>query len=144
MKASNINKSGMFRIRAFNRKHTCPLKDRVYSQQHVTSNLIGGIVKPKLVDHKRKYTPSDIKKMLRLILELMLTICWLERPKRKLWNLWGVHPAGLYANLPAYLYMMDNTYLRSHIRMKRLLIMSSCIYLLHWIHLYGDLCTVDQ
>ncbi|KAH0727831.1 hypothetical protein KY284_003696 [Solanum tuberosum] len=29
--ASNINKSGMFRIRAFNTEHTCPLKDRVYS-----------------------------------------------------------------------------------------------------------------
>ncbi|KAH0692727.1 hypothetical protein KY285_019824 [Solanum tuberosum] len=47
----------MFRIRAFNTDHTCPLKDKVYSQKHATSKQIGGIVKPKLVDHKRKYTP---------------------------------------------------------------------------------------
>lgn len=32
MKAFVINKSGMFHIRMFNMDHTCPLKNRVYSQ----------------------------------------------------------------------------------------------------------------
>ena len=53
----------MCRIRAFNVEHICSLKARVYSQGQVTSNLGGGNVKPKLVDHKRKYAPSDIKKL---------------------------------------------------------------------------------
>ena len=60
MKASNINKSGMFRIRKFEDEHTCPLKYKVYSQRKATSSLVGGIIKPKLVDHKRKLTPKDI------------------------------------------------------------------------------------
>ncbi|KAH0712745.1 hypothetical protein KY289_008704 [Solanum tuberosum] len=68
MKASNINKSGMFRIRAFNVDHTCPLKDKVYSQKHAISMLIGGIVKPNLLDHKRKYTPSDIQSDVKIYL----------------------------------------------------------------------------
>lgn len=62
MKDSDTNKSGLFRITVFNAEYTCSLKDRVYSQRQVTNNLVGRIVKPKLIDHKRKYTPSNIKK----------------------------------------------------------------------------------
>ncbi|KAG5607342.1 hypothetical protein H5410_028834 [Solanum commersonii] len=61
-------RSNAIRIRAFNTDHTCPLKDKVYSQKHATSMLIGGIVKPKLVDHKRKYTPSDIQSDVKIYL----------------------------------------------------------------------------
>ena len=83
MKASNINKSGIFRIRAFNRKHTCPLKTRVYSQRHVTSNLIGGIVKPKFVDHKSKYILAYIKKDVKIDLgfNVNYTLAWRAREK---------------------------------------------------------------
>ncbi|KAH0755191.1 hypothetical protein KY290_025461 [Solanum tuberosum] len=42
-------------------EHTCPLKDKVYDHRHATSNLIGGMIQPKLVDHKRKLTPKDIQ-----------------------------------------------------------------------------------
>ncbi|KAH0638833.1 hypothetical protein KY285_035419 [Solanum tuberosum] len=68
IKASNINKSGIIRIRAFNTDLTYPLKDKVYSQKHATSMLIGGIVKPKFVDHKRKYTPSYIQSDVKIYL----------------------------------------------------------------------------
>ncbi|OIS98283.1 hypothetical protein A4A49_60898, partial [Nicotiana attenuata] len=43
-KASSINKSQLFKVREFNDKNTCLLKDKV----------------PKLTNHKRKYTPKDI------------------------------------------------------------------------------------
>ncbi|KAH0654992.1 hypothetical protein KY285_029874 [Solanum tuberosum] len=56
MKASNINKSGMFRIRACNTNHTCPLKDKL-----------------KLVDHKRKYTPSYIRSDVKIYLGVDVT-----------------------------------------------------------------------
>ena len=51
----------MFRIRKFVDDHTCPLKDKVYEQRQATSSLIGGMIQPKLVDHKRKLTPKDIQ-----------------------------------------------------------------------------------
>ena len=66
MKAFNINKSGMFRFRKFVNEHTCSLKDKVYSQRQATSSLVGGIITPKLVDHKRKLTPKDIQVDVRL------------------------------------------------------------------------------
>ena len=51
----------MFRIRKFIDDHTCPLKDKVYEQRQATNNLIGGMIQPKLVDHKRKLMPKDIQ-----------------------------------------------------------------------------------
>ncbi|XP_070053879.1 uncharacterized protein [Nicotiana tomentosiformis] len=59
-KASSINKSQMFKVREFNDKHTCPLKDKVYEQHQASSSLIGGMIRSKLTNHKRKYTPKDI------------------------------------------------------------------------------------
>ncbi|XP_055818275.1 uncharacterized protein LOC129887268 [Solanum dulcamara] len=119
MKASNINKSGMFKIRIFNKEHTCPLKDKVYSQKQLPSNVIGGIIKPKLVDHKRKYTTVDIKNDVKLQLEININYTCAWRAKEKaLISLRGI-PAGSYMKLPAYLYMMSITYPRSHIQLKK-------------------------
>ncbi|XP_027775083.1 uncharacterized protein LOC107027627 [Solanum pennellii] len=116
---SNVNKSGMFRIRAFNTYHTCPLKDKVYSQKHATSMLIGGIVKPKLVDHKRKYTPSDIRSDVKIYLgvDVNYSLAWRAREKA-LVSLRGTVVAS-YSKLPTYLYMMNITYPGSHIRLKK-------------------------
>ncbi|KAH0649929.1 hypothetical protein KY284_029841 [Solanum tuberosum] len=105
MKASSINKSGMFRIRAFNTDHTCPLKDKVYSQKHITSMLIGGIVKPKFVDHKRKYTPSDIRSDVKIYLGVDVTYSLAWRAKEKvLISLRGTTSAS-YNKLPAYFFI---------------------------------------
>ncbi|XP_049350211.1 uncharacterized protein LOC125814810 [Solanum verrucosum] len=119
MKASNINKSGMFRIRAFNTDHTFPLKDKVYSQKHATNMLIGGIVKPKLVDHKRKYTPSDIRSDVKIYLgvDVNYSLAWSAKQKALI-SFRGTTFAS-YNKLLAYLYMMDNTYPGSHIRLKK-------------------------
>ena len=63
MRASGMEESGMFRIREFIAQHTCPVKDKVYPKAHATIILIGGIVKQKLRNHKRKYSAIEIKKM---------------------------------------------------------------------------------
>ncbi|WMV45050.1 hypothetical protein MTR67_038435 [Solanum verrucosum] len=120
MKASNISKSGIFRIRAFNTDHTCPLKDKVYSQKHVTSKLIGGIVKPKFVDHKRKYTPSDIRSDVKIYLGVDVNYSLAWRAKEKALISLRDTTAASYSKLPAYLYMMDITYPGSHIRLKKI------------------------
>lgn len=110
MKAYAINKSGMFRIRMFNVDHTCPLKDRVYSQRQITSNLVEGIVKPKLEDHKSKYTASNVKKDMKIDFGINITYTKAWRAKEKTLNsLWRML-AGSYNKLPAYLYMLDYTY----------------------------------
>ncbi|XP_016472597.1 uncharacterized protein LOC107794610 [Nicotiana tabacum] len=59
-KASSINKSELFKTREFIDNYTCPLKDKVYEQRQASSSLIGGMIRPKLTNHKRKYTPKDI------------------------------------------------------------------------------------
>ena len=111
---------GMFRIRAFNTEHTCPLKDKVYSQKHATSMLIGGIVKPKLVDHKRKYTPSDIRSDVKIYLgvDVNYSLAWRAREKA-LVSLRGTVDAS-YSKLPAYLYVMNIKYPGLHIRLEKI------------------------
>lgn len=90
MKASAINKFGMFRIRMFNINYICPLKDRVYSQSHATSNLVGGIVKPRLENHKWKYTTfSDIKNDVKMDLGVDVTYMLVWRTKEKALNFVG-------------------------------------------------------
>ncbi|XP_069144368.1 uncharacterized protein [Solanum lycopersicum] len=115
MKASNVNKSDMFRIRAFNTDHTFPLKDKVYSQKHATSMLIGGIIKPKLVDHKRKYTPSDIRSDVKIYIgvDINYSLAWRAREKA-LVALRGTVVAASYSKLPAYLsvIVVDGSHLR--------------------------------
>ena len=105
MKASNVNKSGIFRIRAFNTDHTCPLKDKMYSQKHATSMLIGGMVKPKLVDHKTKYTPSDIRTDVKIYLGVDVNYSFAWRDKEKALVSLRSTVAAFYGKLPAYLYI---------------------------------------
>ncbi|KAH0661269.1 hypothetical protein KY284_026200 [Solanum tuberosum] len=112
MKASNISNSGMFRIQAFNTDHTCPLKDKVYSQKHATSMLIDGIVKPKLVDHKRKYTPSDIRSDAKIYLgvDVNYSLAWRAKEKALI-SLRGTTAAS-YSKLPAPVIVVDGSHLR--------------------------------
>ncbi|XP_059310591.1 uncharacterized protein LOC132061934 [Lycium ferocissimum] len=61
LRASSVGKSEMFRVRYFHDEHTCPLKEKVYSQRQATSWFIGeSVVKPKIANHKRKVSPGDI------------------------------------------------------------------------------------
>ncbi|XP_069146939.1 uncharacterized protein [Solanum lycopersicum] len=119
LKSSSINKSGMFRIRKFVDDHTCPLKDKVYEQRQATSNLIRGMIQPKLVDHKRKLTPKDIQQDVSLALRVNVSysVAWKAKEKAVI-SLWGT-PSGSYGKLSSYLYVLDATYPGSHIRMKK-------------------------
>lgn len=76
-------------------------------------------MKPKLVDHKHKYTPSDIKKDFKIDLGVDVNYMLAWRAKEKALESLRGTPAGSYAKLHAYLYMMDITYPGSHICMKK-------------------------
>ena len=73
-------------------------------------------MKPKFVDHKRKYTPADIRKDIKIDLGVYVNYMFSWRAREKaLKTLRGTQVAS-YAKLPAYLYMMDITYPGSCIR----------------------------
>ncbi|XP_075086289.1 uncharacterized protein LOC142168997 [Nicotiana tabacum] len=116
-KASSINKSQMFKVREFNNKHTCPLKDKVYEQCQASSSLIGGMIRSKLTNHKRKYTPKDIINDVKsdFGVDVSYMLAWWA--KEKAMNFLRGEPADSYNKLPGYLYTMDMTYPGSHIRM---------------------------
>ncbi|XP_060216251.1 uncharacterized protein LOC132643737 [Lycium barbarum] len=83
LRASSIGKSELFRIREFQDKHTCPLKEKVYSQRQATSRLINEIVKPKITNHKRKYTPKDIAKDIKndFGMDVSYMVAWRAKEK---------------------------------------------------------------
>ncbi|XP_070015285.1 uncharacterized protein [Nicotiana sylvestris] len=109
-KASSINKSELFKVREFNDNHTCPLKDKVYEQRHASSSLISGIIRTKLTNHKRKYTPRDIIDDVKSDLGVDVSYMLAWRAKEKAMNFLRGEPADSYKKLPGYLYTMDKTY----------------------------------
>nr|XP_033514594.1 uncharacterized protein LOC117279209 [Nicotiana tomentosiformis] len=107
----------MFKVREFNDKHTCPLKDKVYEQRQASSSLIGGMIRSKLTNHKRKYTPKDIIDDVKSDFGVDVSYMLAWRAKEKAINFFRGEPADSYNKLPGYLYTMDMTYPDSHIRM---------------------------
>ncbi|XP_060182437.1 uncharacterized protein LOC132612117 [Lycium barbarum] len=118
-RASSVGKLGMFRVREFQDKHTCPLKEKVYSQGQATSRLISEIVKPKISNHKRKYTPKDIAEDVKndFGMDVSYMVAW--RAKERTMNDLMGEPAESYKRVPGYLYIWDKTYPGSHIRMRK-------------------------
>ncbi|XP_070019847.1 uncharacterized protein [Nicotiana sylvestris] len=101
-KASSINKSELFKVREFIDKHTCPLKDKVYEQRQASSSLIGGMIRPKLTNHKIKYTPKDIIDDVKSDLGVDVSYMLAWRAKEKAINFLRGEPADSYKKLPGY------------------------------------------
>ncbi|KAH0773785.1 hypothetical protein KY290_010922 [Solanum tuberosum] len=126
----------MFKIRVFNSEHTCPLKDLVHSDCRATSGLIGGIIAPKLRNHKRKYTPNDIMDDFRLDLGIDINYMLAWRTKEKALKSIMGKPTASYGKLSGYLYTLDKTYPGSHIRMKKTPENDFCIHQPPQINIY--------
>ncbi|XP_070002981.1 uncharacterized protein [Nicotiana sylvestris] len=60
-KATSINDSAMFKVRSFNRQHTCTLMDDTFIQRKRTAVVVGSMIIPKYCDPKTVYTPKDIQ-----------------------------------------------------------------------------------
>ncbi|XP_059289862.1 uncharacterized protein LOC132043375 [Lycium ferocissimum] len=110
-RASSVGKSEMFRVREFRNKHTCPLKDKVYSQRHATSWLIGGIVKPKVANHKWKYTPNDIAEDVKndLGMDVTYMVAW-QAKEKAMKDLMG-EPSDSYKKVP--IVVVDGSHLKT-------------------------------
>ncbi|XP_060178082.1 uncharacterized protein LOC132608015 [Lycium barbarum] len=119
-RASSIANSEMFRVRSFHDEHTCPLKDKVYSQRQATSWLIGAsVVKPKIANHKRKYTPDDIVDDVKNEYGVDVSYMTAWRAREKAMNELRGEPIESYKKLPGYVYILDKTYPGSHVRMHK-------------------------
>ncbi|KAG5619585.1 hypothetical protein H5410_004803 [Solanum commersonii] len=53
-------KSDVFKVRYFNSKHSCPMRDRVLTKVQATIRFVSGVTAPKLVNHKQIHSPKDI------------------------------------------------------------------------------------
>ncbi|XP_060200535.1 uncharacterized protein LOC132628787 [Lycium barbarum] len=119
-RASSIANSEMFRVRSFHDELTCPLKDKVYSQRQATSWLIGAsVAKPKIVNHKRKYTPGDIVDDVKNEYGVDVSYIMAWRAREKAMNELRGEPIESYKKLPGYVYILDKTYPGSHVRMHK-------------------------
>ncbi|XP_059277669.1 uncharacterized protein LOC132031776 [Lycium ferocissimum] len=117
-RASSIEKSEMFRVRCFHDEHRCPLKDKVYSHRQATSWFIGAsAVKPKIANHKRKYSPRDIVDDVKNEFGIDVSYMMAWRAREKEMNDLRGKLADSYKKLPAYVYILDKTYPRSLVRM---------------------------
>ncbi|XP_060190479.1 uncharacterized protein LOC132619660 [Lycium barbarum] len=83
------------------------------------ASSVGGIVKPKVANHKRKYTPNDIAEDVRndLGMDVSYMVAWWAKEKA-MKDVMG-EPSDSYKKLPGYLYILDKTYPGSHIRMRK-------------------------
>uniref|UniRef100_A0A1S3YWC6 Uncharacterized protein n=1 Tax=Nicotiana tabacum TaxID=4097 RepID=A0A1S3YWC6_TOBAC len=92
-------------------------KDKVYEQRQASSSLIGGMIRLKLTNHKRKYTLKDIIDNVKTNLGVDVSYMLAWRAKEKAMNFLRGKPTDSYNKLPGYLYTMDMIYPGSHIRM---------------------------
>ncbi|XP_016477960.1 uncharacterized protein LOC107799368 [Nicotiana tabacum] len=107
----------MFKVREFNDKHTCPLNDKVYEQHQASNSLIGGMIRSKFTNHKRKYTPKDIIDDVKSDFGVDVSYMLAWRAKEKAINFLRGEPDDSYNKLPGYLYTLDMTYPGLHTRM---------------------------
>ncbi|XP_047268041.1 uncharacterized protein LOC124898436 [Capsicum annuum] len=120
LKSSSLNDSKDFAVRTFVSEHTCSLKENIYKDSHATSKLIAGIIKSKIANLRRKYTPTDIRDDIKEDIGLDVTYMVAWRAKEKAVDSIMGKSARSFQKLPAYLYTMEKTYPGSHIQMKKM------------------------
>ncbi|XP_019238435.1 PREDICTED: uncharacterized protein LOC109218521 [Nicotiana attenuata] len=118
-KATSINDSAMFKVRNFDRQHTCSLMDNTFIQRKPTAMVVGSMVIPKYSDPKTIYTPKDIKFDMLSEHDVNLTYMQAWRAKEKALQFMRGHPADSYSKLPSYLYNLEKTYPGSVVKLKK-------------------------
>ena len=119
MKASVRKNSEKFIVRYFISEHTCPLRDRVLSKVQSTVGFISGVTAPKLKNHKRKHTPSDIIDDIREMYGAEISYQQAWPAKERALELIRGKPVDGYRNMSRYIYMLETVYPNSYIRMQK-------------------------
>nr|XP_016480528.1 PREDICTED: uncharacterized protein LOC107801682 [Nicotiana tabacum] len=118
-KATSINDSAMFKIRSFNRQHTCTLMDDTFIQRKRIAVVVGSMVIPKYCDPKTVYTPKDIQTDMLSQHGENLSYMQAWRAKEKALQFLRGHRADSYSKLPKYFYILEKTYPGSVVKLKK-------------------------
>ncbi|XP_070025312.1 uncharacterized protein [Nicotiana sylvestris] len=118
-KATSINDSTMFKVRNFDKQHTCSLMDNTFIQRKPTTMVVGSMVIPKYSDPKTIYTPKDIQFDMLSEHDVNLTYMKAWRAKEKALQFLRGHPTDSYRKLPSYLYILEKPYPRSVVKLKK-------------------------
>ncbi|PHU15306.1 Cinnamoyl-CoA reductase 1 [Capsicum chinense] len=119
LKASILNESGLFKIQKFCGKHSCTLKDNIYSKRQITTDMIGSMLIERLADSKIIYTPRDIIGDMKRSHGISLTYMQDWRGKKKATTILRGDPAESYGKIPPYLYILEMTYPGTIVRLKK-------------------------
>ncbi|KAM3304759.1 hypothetical protein P3S67_011625 [Capsicum chacoense] len=106
-RSSSQQNSKVFMVKKFVNDHTCPIADRMLSQQYATSLTITKIVKHNFLNLKSTYTPVEIMEEMRNLYKIRMTYEKAYRAKEKALELVRGSFRESYAKLPAYLYMVN-------------------------------------
>ncbi|KAM3221530.1 hypothetical protein P3L10_020800 [Capsicum annuum] len=87
--------------------YTCAIADRMLSQRHATSLTIAEMVKNKYLNLKSSFTPAEIMDKMRNNHGIRMNYKKAYRAKEKTIKLVRGSLRESYANLPAYLYMVN-------------------------------------
>ncbi|XP_070016598.1 uncharacterized protein [Nicotiana sylvestris] len=118
-KTTSINDSTMFKIRSFNRQHTCTLMDDTFIQRKRTTVVVGSMVMPKYCDPKTVYTPKDIQTDMLSQHGVNRSYMQAWKAKKKALQLLRGHLADSYNKLPNYFYILEKTYPGSVVKLKK-------------------------
>ncbi|XP_070005521.1 uncharacterized protein [Nicotiana sylvestris] len=118
-KATSINDSTMFKVRSFNRQHTCTLMDDTFIQRKRTAIVVRSMTIPKYCDHKTIYTPNDIQTDMLSQHGVNLSYMQAWRAKEKALQFLRGHLADSYSKLPKYFYILEKTYPDSVVKLKK-------------------------
>ncbi|XP_070007585.1 uncharacterized protein [Nicotiana sylvestris] len=118
-KTTSINDSAMFKVRSFNRQHTCTLMDDTFIQCKRTAVVVGSMVIPKYYDPKTVYTPKDIQTDMLSQHGVNLSYMQVWRAKEKALQFLRGHPADSYSKLPKYFYILEKTYPGLVVKLKK-------------------------
>ncbi|XP_016549385.2 uncharacterized protein LOC107849021 [Capsicum annuum] len=119
MKASCMNESELFVIKIFVSEHSCSLRDRVLNNVVATSNFVSEFTAPKLINHKRIHTPADIIEEMKAVYRVDINYMKAWRAKEKTIAMLRGGPADGYRKISRYIYMLNQVYPQSHIRMHK-------------------------
>ena len=105
MKASWRKKSDIFIVRSFNSEHTCPIREKVLTKVQATVGFVSGVTTPKLVNHKRIYTPRDIIDDIREYYWVQISYQQAWRAKEHALSMIRGKPSAGYRRTPRYIHI---------------------------------------
>ncbi|XP_019239371.1 PREDICTED: uncharacterized protein LOC109219383 [Nicotiana attenuata] len=119
LKASSLNTSNIFKVRKFEKVHTCENNSRLFSQRHATSDLVGSLIMNKLDDPKLEYTPAEIQRDLKRNYGVDLNYMKAWRSREKAFEMLRGKPSDSYNKLPRFLNMLMHSNPGSVTRLER-------------------------